>query len=120
MNVYKLVLVDDDPRVLKGLSVCIPWTELGFTLEGKASTGKTALELIQKTQPHLVITDIRMPDMDGLKMIETMRSMGIHSMVMIISGYREFSYAQRAIRYGVTDYLLKPIEEEQLYDRHRG
>lgn len=113
---YKILLVDDEPRIRHGLKHCIPWKQLGFSVEGEAEDGKQALELALEHCPDLILTDIRMPDMDGLDFIESIRNVGLHSLIIIISGYSDFDYAQRAIHYGVTDYLLKPIEEERLYD----
>lgn len=113
---YKLIIADDEPRILRGLKNCIPWNAIGFSLEGTAESGKQALNLAQKIRPHLIITDIRMPDMNGLEFISAVRSLGIHSQIIIVSGYNDFTYAQQAIRYGVSDYLLKPINEDNLYD----
>lgn len=114
---YKLILVDDEPRIRRGLKNSIPWGELGFEVVGEAGNGKEALALTMELRPHLVITDIKMPDMDGLEYIASLRDVGLDTLVIIISGYGEFEYARRAIRYGVTEYLLKPVEEDELYDR---
>ena len=91
-------------------------TSLAFSLVGEAANGKDALNLVIKHRPDLIITDIRMPEMDGLALLEVIRSLSIHSLAIIISGYNDFQYAQQAIRYGVSDYLLKPIDENELYE----
>ncbi len=112
---YKLVIIDDEPRIRRGISHCMPWEQMGITIAGEAANGVEALEVIRSVRPELVITDIRMPDMDGLDMISMVRREGISSHFIVISGYAEFEYAQRALRYGVSDYILKPVEEEKLY-----
>ena len=111
---YKVVIIDDEPRIRRGIAHCMPWDKMGFVLSGEASNGVEALDLIRSVRPDLVITDIRMPDMDGLDLISMVHKEGIPSLFIVISGYAEFEYAQRALRYGVSDYILKPIDEEQL------
>ena len=111
---YKVVIIDDEPRIRRGIAHCMPWEKMGFALSGEAANGVEALELIRSVRPDLVITDIRMPDMDGLNLISMVHKEGIPSLFIVISGYAEFEYAQRALRYGVTDYILKPVDEEQL------
>ena len=114
---YSLIIADDEVRIRCGMRNCINWSELDFKLAGEAENGKDALNLVLKLRPDLIITDIRMPEMDGLELVEAVRNLGIHSLIILISGYNDFSYAQQAIRFGVTDYLLKPIDEEELYER---
>lgn len=114
---FKLLIVDDEPRIRQGLCESIPWNSIGFSEVYEAGNGRTAFEKVEEVRPHLVITDIRMPDMDGLQLIEKMRDNSIHSQVIIVSGYDDFTYAQQAIRFGVCDYILKPIDETDLYDR---
>lgn len=111
---YKVVIIDDEPRIRRGIAHCMPWDKMGFVLSGEASNGVEALDLIRSVRPDLVITDIRMPDMDGLDLISMVHKEGIPSLFIVISGYAEFEYAQRALRFGVADYILKPIDEEQL------
>lgn len=112
---YRVVIIDDEPRIRRGISHCMPWSQLELELKGEAGNGVEALELIRSVRPELVITDIRMPDMDGLDMMEIVRREGIPAVFIVISGFADFEYAQRAIRYGVSDYILKPIEEDKLY-----
>lgn len=113
---YTLLIVDDEPRIRRGLEKQIPWESMNFTTIHSAENGKQALESVMANRPHLIITDIRMPDMDGLEFIQEIRDRGIHSQIIIISGYNDFTYAQTAIRFGVSDYLLKPINENTLYN----
>ena len=114
---YRLLIVDDEPRIRRGLLKSIPWNSIGFTEVREAQNGREALEIAEEMHPHLLIADIRMPDIDGLQLIGLMRDKKIHSQVIIISGYSDFTYAQQAIRYGVSDYILKPINETDLYER---
>ena len=111
---FNLIIADDEPRIRRGLRNCIDWTSLDVEVSGEAENGKQALSMIIKQQAQLLITDIRMPEMDGLELIEAIYSLKLNISVAIISGYSDFSYAQQAIRFGVTDYLLKPIEEDEL------
>lgn len=111
---YSVIIVDDEPRIRRGISHCMPWERLGFSLAGEAGNGVEALELVRAVHPDLVITDIRMPDMDGLDFIGMIQKETHPPLVIVISGYADFEYAQRAIRYGVADYILKPVEEPTL------
>ncbi|XID90691.1 response regulator [Paenibacillaceae bacterium WGS1546] len=111
----KVILVDDETFARKGLLALIPWSELGYEIVGEADDGEEAVKLIERLRPDVVVTDIRMPVMDGLKMIGAVREM-IDSApkFIIISGYSDFKYAQQAVRYGVQDFILKPIDEAEM------
>ncbi|MBE1441318.1 response regulator [Paenibacillus sp. OAS669] len=112
---YKVLLVDDEMYVRKGLMSLIDWEQLGYVIAGEAENGQEALELIKELEPDLVIIDIRMPVLDGLDVIRTVAEQeGSQPSFIIISGYHDFKYAQQALRYGVVDYILKPIDEEEL------
>lgn len=111
----KVLLVDDEPVTLKALKVLINWNELGYTVCSEARDGKAALEAILQHSPDIVITDIRMPGMDGISLIQQCRMQKLLSIKFIIlSGYGDFQYAQQAIKFGVADYLLKPLDEDAL------
>ncbi|MWC28618.1 response regulator transcription factor [Paenibacillus sp. MMS18-CY102] len=111
----KVILVDDEIFVRKGLMELIPWEEHGYQVVAEAEDGDEAVALIKQHQPDLVLTDIRMPGMDGLTLIAAIKESGSRSPEFIIlSGYNEFSYAQRALRFGVQDFILKPIDEDEL------
>ncbi|MBD3921782.1 response regulator transcription factor [Paenibacillus sp. PR3] len=113
----KVILVDDEMFARKGLVGLIPWENYGFEVVGEAEDGEEALALIEQTEPDLVITDIRMPVLDGLELIQAVQArQGKAIRFIIISGYGDFKYAQQAVRYGVQDYLLKPIDENELVD----
>lgn len=116
----KAILVDDEVFARKGLIGLIPWEKLGFEVAGEAEDGEDACALIEAVRPDVVITDIRMPVLDGLELIRKVRESGNDkTKFIIISGYGDFKYAQQAVRYGVADYLLKPIDENELIDALR-
>lgn len=108
-NMFKVFLVEDEIVVREGIRKIIPWEAYGFLYSGDAPDGELALPLIRQIQPDLLITDIKMPFMDGLALIELVRKELPKTKIIIISGYDDFSYAQQAIRMGVEQYLLKPI-----------
>ncbi len=109
MSKYKIILVDDEEEIRQGMIKKINWEELGFIVVGEAENGIEALDIIDKTSPDIVITDIRMPFMDGMKLAENIKHRFPTSKVVIISGFDEFEYAQKAIGLGVLRYILKPI-----------
>ncbi|PYI53494.1 response regulator transcription factor [Paenibacillus flagellatus] len=110
----KVLIVDDKPSVCAGLARLIRWEEAGAELVGTCGNGKEALEVALRTEPDVLITDIRMPLMDGLELCAHVRERLPDTMLVILSAYHEFSYAQTAIRYGVTDYILKPIDKTKI------
>ncbi len=110
----KVVIADDEARVCSLIRMLIDWDAIGLELAGIASNGIEALELIETRQPDILITDIRMPGCSGLELIERAKATAPQLEVVIISGYAHFEYAQSALRYGVSDYLLKPINRQQL------
>ncbi|WP_150269222.1 response regulator [Paenibacillus tepidiphilus] len=110
---YKVLLIDDEPNALEGL-LLLDWASLGFEVCGTCGNGRDGLLRMQELEPDLVITDIHMPLMNGLEMIRAWRSQsGREIKFVILSGYSEFEYAQTAIRYGISHYLLKPIFPEE-------
>ncbi|MGF9911827.1 response regulator [Paenibacillus ehimensis] len=117
---YKLVLIDDEPMIRQGLRKLIDWDAYGITICAEADNGMDGLRLCQELMPDGAIVDIRMPGMDGLGLIEAARSCGLATDFMILSGYSEFAYAQKATEFGVRCYLLKPIEQSELRSRVEG
>jgi two-component system response regulator YesN len=112
---YKVLLVDDEPPALEGLKLVVDWERLGYQICGACDNGEEAAELIEQTVPDLVITDIRMPGLDGLDLIKRVRErMTNIPKFIIISGYGEFDYARQALRFGIKHYLLKPVFSEEL------
>lgn len=110
----KVVIADDEARVCSLIRMLIDWDTIGLELAGVASNGIEALELVEKCRPDILITDIRMPGCNGLELIQQAKAAAPQLEVIIISGYAHFEYAQSAIRFGVSDYLLKPINQQQL------
>ncbi len=111
---YKYIVVEDEHLIRKNLVKKIESLNLPFTLAGEASNGLDARDLIEKNCPNLVITDIRMPQYDGLELAKYLNKNHPHIKVIILSGYDDFSYAQSAIKFQVKDYLLKPVTLEAL------
>jgi len=106
----RVIIADDEPKVLLLIRNLIQWEELGLELVATANDGISALDLIEELHPDIVITDIRMPGYDGIELIEKAKALDPRIDFIIISGYRHFNYAQKAIRFGVEDYLLKPLK----------
>ncbi|KAA8782953.1 two-component system response regulator YesN [Paenibacillus sp. 4624] len=108
---YKVLLVDDEPFAIEGLQLLIDWRKFGFEINGVCTNGEEAVEAIRTSKPDLVVTDIHMPAMNGLELIEEARRLGHDStMFVITSGYSDFNYARQAIRLGVSNYLTKPVD----------
>lgn len=113
---FKVFLVEDEKVVREGIRENVLWEQYGFHYTGDASDGELALPMIRKIQPDLLITDIKMPFMDGLSLIKLVRKELPKTKIVIISGYDDFSYAQQAIHLGVEQYLLKPIIKDKLVE----
>ncbi|KMK75224.1 response regulator transcription factor [Alkalihalobacillus pseudalcaliphilus] len=111
---YKVLIVDDEATVREGLKAIIPWEEYGFYIGELARDGQTALKLCQNERFDLIISDIRMAGMDGLELIQQVRQFDQRIQCLIVTGFADFHYAQKAIQYQVADYLLKPIDEDAL------
>ncbi len=114
MNPYKIMLVDDEEEVRTSIIRKIDWQDAGFEVIGDAENGKEALEKIEQNEPDLVLTDIRMPYMDGLEMAEKIRQRYPSMKIVIFSGFDEFEYAKKAIKLNVIEYILKPVNVEEL------
>ena len=112
----KVVIVDDEPMICSLIKNLVDWEELGYKIIGTAFTGIDALEVILASHPDVVITDIRMPGYDGLELIRRTKEAGLEPEFIMISGFRQFEYAQTAMKYGVKYYLLKPIEEDKVVE----
>lgn len=111
---YKILIVDDEQLIRDGLRKIIAWDEHGIEIAGEASNGLEALDAVQRLKPNLLLTDIRMPMMDGLKLIRTLREKRLDTKIIIISGYDDFQYVKEALKYGVENYIIKPINREEL------
>ncbi len=116
-DMMKVMLVDDEPFIMQGLEVLIDWNALGYEIVKMASNGGEAYEYLKSEQVDMVISDISMPVMTGLDLLKRIREEGLSdAYFVILSGYNDFKYAQQAIRYASMDYLLKPIDREELTD----
>lgn len=111
---YSVFLADDEPIVLEGIRNKIDWENSGFTFVGEATDGELALSMIHDIKPDILITDIKMPFMDGLELARTLRKIQPWIRIIILSGHDEFDYAKKAISVGVEDYILKPFTHEEL------
>lgn len=114
MELYRIILVDDEEEVRKSIIRKINWEEAGFQVAGDAENGEDALEKIEALEPDVVLTDIRMPYMDGLTLAERIRQKYPSMKIVIFSGFDDFEYAKQAIKLNVTEYILKPVNVEEL------
>lgn len=111
---YTVALIDDEHIIVEGLRRVMPWETLGCTVAGTAADGAAGLELIRRIKPDIVFTDIRMPNMDGLAMIAAVKSEFPRMQIAVLTAFRDFDYAQRAMHLGVCRYLLKPSRMDEL------
>lgn len=113
---YKVVIIDDEPIIVEGLSKTIDWESLNCEVVGSAEDGLKGLSLIRSVRPDILISDICMPGLDGLKMIAALKSEFPNMQMTILTGYREFEYAREAISLGITRFLLKPSKMDELME----
>jgi len=116
---YRVILVDDERLILQGLTRVLPWEKLGCAVAGTAHDGLSGLALIRSERPDIVLTDIRMPNMDGLTMLAAIHSEFPRIQTSVLTAYRDFDYAREAIRLGVCRYLLKPSKMDELEEAFR-
>lgn len=115
-GMLKVLIADDEKMICSLISQLLDWNALGYEIVGMAYTGVDAYEMIRKEQPDVIISDIRMPGYDGIELIKRTKEAGIEAEFVMISGFKQFEYAQNAMKYGVKYYLLKPIEEDKLQE----
>ncbi len=113
-NQYKVVLIDDEDVIVEGLQKVIDWDKYYCKVVMTACDAKTGVQMIQKYKPDILFLDIHMPDMDGLSMLSCLRADYPDMQVSILTGYRDIEYAKRAIKIGVTRYMLKPSKMDEL------
>jgi two-component system response regulator YesN len=111
---FKLLIVEDEPSFREGILTMIDWEAEGIRVIGTASNGRKALEVMEEEVPDILLTDIRMPQMSGLELIEETQRRGIELIPVLLTGYSEFQYAQKALKLGVFDYILKPCNPKQV------
>lgn len=110
----KVLIVDDEPFVREGLKMIIPWNDLGFSICGEGIDGKDGLQKILEQDPDLVLMDIKMPGLYGIDVVKAAREGGHMGKYIMLTGYSDFEYAKTSITLGVSDYILKPIDEDEL------
>jgi two-component system response regulator YesN len=113
-NFLKVLLVDDEYWVRRLLKRCIDWNSIGLDIVGEASSGEDAIELVDKIQPDIIFTDICMSSLDGIDFADCVIQKYPGTKIVVLTGYDDFKYAQRSIRSGIKDYLLKPIDDEEV------
>lgn len=113
-KMYKVMIIDDEPIIVEGLSRSIPWEEWNCEVVATANDGAEGKRLIEQFRPNILFLDINMPEMNGLQMIAAIKSEFADLEISILTGYRDFDYAQTAIRLGVTRFLLKPSNMQEL------
>lgn len=113
-KLLRMMLVDDESLILRGLKETYDWQSMGFEIVGTALDGDIALELLDEVKPDIIMTDISMKRMSGLELMEEVRRLRPDVEFMVLSAYRDFEYAQTAIRNGALQYLIKPLDDEEL------
>lgn len=110
----KVLVVEDEKLIREGIVHTIDWASLGCIVSGEAANGEDGLKMAEKYDPELIITDIKMPKLDGIEMLRRLRERGCTAQVIILTAYDTFQYAQSALRLGSADYLLKPFRDGEL------
>ena len=110
----KVLVVEDVELIRKGIVLAVDWGALDCVVVGEAANGEEALEAVEKYDPSLIITDLKMPRMDGIEMLRCLRERGNNAYVIILTAYDSFAYAQSALRLGAVDFLLKPFHDGDL------
>lgn len=110
----KVLIVEDEEMIRKGIVLTVDWASLGCVVVGEASNGVEALAAVERYDPNLIITDLKMPQMDGIELLQALRKRGNPVSVIILTAYDTFTYAQSALRLGAVDYLLKPFHDGDL------
>lgn len=113
---YKVIIIDDEPVIVQGLTRSIRWEKYRCEVVGTASSGEEGLILFEQVHPDIVFSDIRMPHMDGLSMIASLKSQYPDTEISILTGFQDFEYARQAIRLGVTRFLVKPSKMDELQE----
>ncbi len=110
----KILIVDDEPTVRRGIMLGVDWAKMDCVVVGEASNGLEGLETEERYHPNLIITDVRMPKMDGIEMLTQLRHRGCMARVILLTAYSDFSYARSALQLDADDYLLKPFRDQEL------
>lgn len=110
----KVLIVDDEAVVRRGIMLGVDWAALGCAVVGEASNGEEGLAAAERYSPNLIVTDVRMPHMDGVEMMRCLRERRYKGHIIVLSAYNDFDYARSALRHGAADYLLKPFRDQDL------
>ena len=110
----KVLIVDDEDLVRRGIVLGVDWAARGCVVVGEAANGEEGIAAVERYSPNLIITDVRMPRMDGIEMMKQLRQKGCKAHVIILTAYSDFSYARSALQLGADDYLLKPFRDQEL------
>lgn len=110
----KVLVVEDEEMIRRGIVLTVDWAALDCVVVGEAANGLEALEAVERLRPSLIITDLKMPQMDGLEMLRRLRELGNNVYVIILTAYDSFTYAQSALRLGAVDFLVKPFHDGDL------
>jgi two-component system, response regulator YesN len=111
---YKVLLVDDEPLIIEGMKALIPWEDYGLEVAGEACDGTHALKQLQESSFDIILTDIKMPKMTGLELITNCKELNNRTKFIVLSGYQEFEYIKKGLELGIENYLLKPVNEDEL------
>jgi two-component system, response regulator YesN len=114
MAKYKVVIIDDEPWTREVIKTLGAWENLGLEVVGEASDGEFGLELIRQTAPDIILTDVKMPHLNGIELVDLLRKENNKSLVIFISGYDDYTYIRSALKLDAVDYLLKPLKAEEL------
>ena len=110
----KVLIVDDEAVVRRGIMLGMDWAAMGCVVVGEAANGEEGIAAVERYSPNLIITDVRMPRMDGIEMLGRLREMGCRAHVILLTAHSDFSYARSALQLGADDYLLKPFRDQEL------
>lgn len=116
MSLYRLMIVDDEYEIRTGICNYFPWGEIGFMVAAQAENGKEALKYIVNNPVDVVLCDVKMPVMSGIELAAELHKSTLRTKVIFLSAYRYFEYAQKALSYGVKNYIVKPVKYEELVD----
>lgn len=110
----KVLVVDDEALVRRGIVLGVDWASMGCVIVGEAANGKDGIAAVERYNPSLIITDVRMPVMDGIEMMNELRRRGCRAHAILLTAYSDFAYARAALQFGADDYLLKPFKNQEL------
>lgn len=110
----KVLVVDDETVVRRGIVLGVDWAAMGCVIVGEAANGLEGIQAVERYKPNLIITDVRMPKMDGIEMIRELRRRGCEAHAILLTAYSDFDYVRSALQLGADDYLLKPFRDQEL------